>query len=100
MSSPYTIVKRPVVSEKVNLQQERFNQYTFEVDRASNKHEIQRAIEELFSVKVTSIRVIHVRGKKRRMGMRYRKLGRTASWKKAIVTLEKGQTIDILGERV
>jgi large subunit ribosomal protein L23 len=100
VNSAYSIIRRPVVSEKANLQQERFNQYAFEVDRASNKHEIRQAIEDLFSVTVTSIRVINVRGKKRRMGMRYRKLGRTSSWKKAVVTLEKGQTIDILGERV
>jgi len=98
MKSPYSIIKRPVISEKANIQQERFNQYSFEVDRSANKHEIRQAIETLFGVTVESLRVMNVRGKKRRMGMRYRKPGRTSSWKKAIVTLPKDQAIDLLGE--
>lgn len=98
MKSEYSIVKRPVVSEKANVQQERHNQYSFEVDRAANKHEIRLAIEKLFGVTVQSLRVMNVRGKKRRMGLRYRKPGRTSAWKKAIVTLPKGQAIDLLGE--
>jgi len=98
MKSEYSIIKRPLISEKANIQQERHNQFSFEVDRAANKHEIRQAIERLFGVTVQSIRVVNVRGKKRRMGMRYRKVGMTSSWKKAIVTLPEGQTIDLLGE--
>lgn len=98
MRSPYLVIKRPVISEKANIQQERYNQYSFEVDRNANKHEIRDAIERLFSVTVESIRVMNVRGKKRRMGLRRRKGGMTSSWKKAIVTLPKDQSIDLLGE--
>jgi len=99
MKTAYSIVKRPVITEKANIQQERFNQYSFVVDPSANKHEIKAAIEELFSVTVLSLRVLNVRGKKRRMGMRYRKVGRTSAWKKAVVTLPKDQAIDLIGEK-
>jgi|SaaInl8_200m_RNA_FD_contig_21_217131_length_518_multi_3_in_0_out_0_2 large subunit ribosomal protein L23 len=98
MKTPYEIVKRPVITEKANLQQERHNQYAFEVDRYSNKHQIRAAIEALFDVNVTSIRVMSVRGKKRRMGLKVRRIGFTAQWKKAIVTLAPDQSIDLIGE--
>lgn len=98
MKSPYSVIKRPVMTEKATMLTERHNQYAFSVDRRANKQEIQNAIEELFDVTVLSLRVINVRGKKRRMGLKYRKLGMTASWKKAIITLPPDQTIDLLGE--
>jgi len=98
MRTPHDIVKRPVITEKANIQQERHNQYSFEVDRQANKHEIKQAIETLFGVTVISLRVLNIRGKKRRMGMRYRREGRTAAWKKAVVTLPPDQNIDMIGE--
>ena len=98
MKSPYDIIKRPVVTEKATLLTERYNQYVFEVARGANKNSIKQALEELFEVDVISLRVMHVRGKKRRMGIKVRKIGRTAAWKKAIVTLAPDQTIDLLGE--
>jgi len=98
MKTDWEIVKKPVVTEKGNILQERYRQYAFEVDRFANKHEIKRAIERLFGVTVLSIRVLNVRGKKRRMGMRQRKEGMTSSWKKAMVTLGPDQKIDLLGE--
>ena len=100
MRTSHSIIKRPVVTEKATMLTERHNQYAFEVDRRANKHEIRRAVEELFGVEVIGLQVMNKRGKKRRMGMRYRKEGRTASWKKAIVTLPPDQTIDLLGEGV
>ncbi len=100
MKSPYDIIKRPVITEKASLQQERFGQYAFEVDRFANKYQIKEAIETLFDVNVVSLRVMNVRGKKRRMGMRYKRIGFTASWKKAIVTLAPDQHIDLVDEGV
>ena len=79
MKSPYSVIKRPVMTEKATMLTERHNQYAFAVDRRANKQEIQNAIEELFDVTVLSLRVINVRGKKRRMGLKYRKLGVTAA---------------------
>lgn len=96
MKTPYEIIKRPVISEKANILQERANQYAFEVDRAANKIQIKDAIEMLFGVNVISIRVQNVRGKKRRMGIKVRRTGFTSQWKKAIVTLEAGQHIDLV----
>ena len=85
------ILKAPVVTEK--SENEKANgKYTFKVDPKANKLEIKEAIEKLFKVKVTSIRTINVKPKKRRVGRYY---GLTNRTKKAIVTLEEGQTIDL-----
>jgi large subunit ribosomal protein L23 len=66
--------------------------YTFEVDRRANKPMVRRAVEQIFKVDVTAVNVINVPGKTRRVG---RSVGRTASWKKAVVTLRPGQRIEI-----
>jgi large subunit ribosomal protein L23 len=68
------------------------NQYIFEVDPASNKHEIRQAVEHFFGVKVTNVRTMNYRGKIKRMG---RFSGKRADWKKAVVTLAKDDTIDL-----
>ncbi len=86
------LLKRPLLSEKVVRLQETENTYAFEVPRAANKVEIRRAIEEIFEVSVKDVRTISMRGKKKRMG---RWEGRRASWKKALVTLTKGQTLEL-----
>jgi large subunit ribosomal protein L23 len=69
------------------------NQYAFEVARDANKIEIARAIEELFSVKVSSVRTFNMIGKERRMGFNR---GRQPRWKKAVVTLREGETISVI----
>ena len=85
------IIKAPVVTEK--SENEKANgKYTFKVDPKANKLEIKEAIEKIFKVKVTSIRTLNVKPKKRRVGRYY---GLTNRTKKAIVTLEEGQTIDL-----
>ena len=85
------IIKAPVITEK--SENDRANgKYTFKVDPKANKLEIKEAIEKLFKVKVTSIRTINVKPKKRRVGRYY---GLTNRTKKAIVTLQEGQTIDL-----
>jgi len=86
------IIKRPLMlTEKGNAQRESQNKYFFEVDRRANKIEIRQAVETLFSVKVTDVHTLIVRGRMRRMGRGYSK---TKNWKKAIVSLKDGDTIE------
>ncbi|MCI6108258.1 MAG: 50S ribosomal protein L23 [bacterium] len=85
------IIKAPVITEKSMADKEN-GKYTFKVDPRANKIEIKNAIEKIFNVKVTSIRTLNVKPKKRRVG---RYTGLTNRTKKAIVTLAEGQTIDL-----
>ena len=88
----YLLIKRPIVTEKTTTLQSIRNQYTFRVDPAANKRQIKKAIEALFSVHVEKVAVLNVPGKMRRI------MGRpahTRDWKKAIVSLRKGETIDM-----
>jgi large subunit ribosomal protein L23 len=87
----YSIIKRPLVTEKTNIQKEDSNQVTFEVDTRANRIEIQRAIEQIFKVKVARTRTVNVKGKIKRRG---RILGKRKDWKKAIVTLMPGERIE------
>jgi large subunit ribosomal protein L23 len=87
------IIRKLLVTEKSTLAREESNKYIFEVDRRANKVEIEAAVEKLFKVKVVNVRVMHVLGKKKRMG---RVMGQRSSWKKAIVTLMAGSRIEIL----
>lgn len=89
---PEDIVKRPLVlTEKGNALREAHNQYLFEVARGANKAQIRDAIETLFSVKVEKVHTMIVRGRMRRMG---RGREKTQNWKKAIVSLKAGESID------
>jgi len=90
--SSLDIIRRPLVTEKITRMQETLNQYAFEVDPNSNKIEIRKAVEERFSVKVKKVRTINVHGKLKTLG---RFSGRRPSWKKAIVTLAEGESIDL-----
>ena len=87
----YEIIKRPLITEKTNIQKEIANQLTFEVDRRANRIEIKRAIETAFKVRVASVQTMQVKGKVKRRG---RNLGKRRDWKKAIVTLMPGERID------
>jgi large subunit ribosomal protein L23 len=87
----YDIIKRPLVTEKTNIQKEDSNQVTFEVDTRANRIEIQRAVEQIFKVKVAKTRTVNVKGKLKRRG---RIVGKRKDWKKAIVTLYPGERID------
>ena len=86
------VLVRPVVTEKTTDMKEAKNKYVFEVAPDANKHEIRRAVEQYFGVKVTEVRTARVQGKPKRMG---RYMGRRPAWKKAIVTLQSDDTIDI-----
>ncbi|MCK9221831.1 MAG: 50S ribosomal protein L23 [Limnochordia bacterium] len=85
------VIIRPVVSEKSTLLREQ-NKYVFEVDRRANKTQIRQAVEALFDVEVENINTLNVPGKLVRRG---RTEGYTKAWKKAIVKLSPGSTIDI-----
>ena len=86
----YEVLRRPIITEKSGLQSEYLNRYTFEVDVRANKHQVRDAVENVFDVQVVSVNVMNVRGKSRRLG---KVTGRTRDWKKAIVTLAPGQSI-------
>ncbi|KPL18515.1 MAG: 50S ribosomal protein L23 [candidate division Zixibacteria bacterium SM23_81] len=92
MKAPREIIVRPLITEKGNLLKERGNQYLFKVDRRANKIEIKRAIEEIFGVHITSVKTIRMPGKKKRMG---RFEGRRPDWKKAVVTVREGESIEL-----
>ena len=91
MKDPYSVLKRPLITEKSNFMKDEFNQIAFEVDRRANKIEIKEAVTKLFNVHVIKVRTFSMLGKRKRMG---RTEGRTSSWKKAIVTLKEGERID------
>ena len=85
------IIKAPVITEKSQAAQAE-GKYTFKVDPKATKLEIKAAVEKIFNVKVTDVRTMNVKPKKRRVG---RYTGLTNRSKKAIVTLAEGQTIDL-----
>ena len=87
----YEVLRRPVITEKNTMLIEQ-NKYTFEVSRDANKPQIKEAVEKAFKVKVASVNGMHVPGKMRRAG---RRRGMTSSWKKAVVTLEPGNKIEL-----
>ncbi|MCI5142314.1 MAG: 50S ribosomal protein L23 [Candidatus Electrothrix sp. ATG1] len=91
----HNIVKGPCLTEKSSRQQEVDGAIIFKVDPRANKIEIGQAVEQLFDVKVASVRTAMVRGKKKRVGLK--SVGRTSDWKKAYITLSEGE-IDYLAE--
>ncbi|MBQ3266567.1 MAG: 50S ribosomal protein L23 [Atopobiaceae bacterium] len=93
MNSAYNVIIRPVVSERsFDLMCQ--NKYTFEVARTAPKEEIAAAVEKLFGVHVVKVNTLWVKTKPKRL--RYA-MGKTRTWKKAIVTIKDGETIEIFG---
>lgn len=90
----YEILKSPLVTERANLLREKYNQYLFRVDPKATKEEIKRAVKKFFNVEVKKVRTANLLGKFRRLAAG-RPQGKRADWKKAIVTLKKGQEINI-----
>ena len=88
---PYQVILRPLITEKATILAGD-HKYAFEVDRRANKNQIRQAIETAFSVRVEKVNTMNVRGKSRRVGRRY---SRTRDWKKAIVTLAEGDSIQL-----
>jgi large subunit ribosomal protein L23 len=87
----HDVIRRPLVTEKSNIGREGANLVTFAVDPRANKHEIKRAVEALFAVTVLDVRTMRMPRKTRRVG---RFVGRKPEWKKALVVLAEGQTIE------
>ena len=87
----YQVIRRPLVTEKSNIGREEQNLVTLAVDPRANKHDIRRAVESLFDVKVIDIHTMRMPRKTKRVG---RSSGRKSEWKKAIVRLAEGQSIE------
>lgn len=90
--SIYRILKSPYLTEKTNELKDAENKVTFKVDKRSNKKEIKKAIEKIFSVVVEKVSIINQVGKQKRLN---KSSGKRADWKKATATLKQGNKIDI-----
>jgi len=105
MSVKSSIILRPILSEKGTMLGETLNKYVFQVEKQCNKLEIKEAIEEKFNVKIIKVSTMNLKGKNKNMTIKsnghiLRTRGNQSSWKKAIVTLEEGSSIDMLGGEV
>ncbi len=89
----HQVLRRPLITEKSTAKQGEANQYFFEVERKATKNDIRSAVESIFKVSVTKVRTLNVLGKRKRVG---KNVGLTSDWKKAIVTLQEGDRIEIL----
>lgn len=87
-----SVLRKPLLTEKVAQIQDLRNQYAFVVDSSANKIEIKRAVEQKYSVTVLDVNTMNVRGKVKRLG---RFTGKRADWKKAVVTLKAGDSIEL-----
>ena len=87
----YDIIKRPIITEQ-SMADTEMKRYTFEVAKDANKVEIRQAIEAIFDVTVVKVNTLNVKSKPKRV--RYQ-LGKTRTWKKAMVTLKEGDTIEL-----
>ena len=89
---PQSIIKAPILTEKSNIQKDSLNKVTFVVDRWANKIQVKNAVEYLFRVKVDRVHLMNMKGKIKKFG---RFQGKRADWKKAMVTLKKGEKIEL-----
>lgn len=90
MNNVYEIIRRPIVTEKTAAAEDA-NKYAFEVSLSANKHQIRSAVETLFDVRVVGVNTAIMQGKRKRFG---RVFGKRSNWKKAVVTLAEGDTIE------
>lgn len=90
--SPYDILIRPLLTEKMTALKENENKVAFIVYKKANKIDIKKAIEEAFKIKVAAINVMNIAGKKKKLG---RFLGKRPDWRKAIITLKKGEKLEL-----
>jgi large subunit ribosomal protein L23 len=94
MKDIYQVIKNVRLSEKATFLQETNNEVTLEVDRKANKIEIKQAVEELFGKTVVAVRTANYDGKQRRK--RRADAGRTNNWKKAVVRLKEGESLELI----
>jgi large subunit ribosomal protein L23 len=95
MTTTYDVLRRPVVTEKTNYQNAKLHQYVFEVTQDATKTLVKDAIETLFDVSVVRVNVINVSTKRTRRWRNRRLSNRRTAFKKAIITLAPGDTIDV-----
>jgi large subunit ribosomal protein L23 len=88
----FEVLRRPLITEKSTILQDSNNKYAFEVDSRANKVQVKTSVEESFSVKVTGVNILMVKGKRKRFG---RRLVQQPSWKKAVVSLRSGDKIQL-----
>jgi large subunit ribosomal protein L23 len=88
----HQVIIEPVISEKSYNLVEMDGQYTFRVDRRANKYQIKQAVEDAFDVSVVRVNTMNVKRKPKRQGL---VVGNTAQWKKAVVTLAEGDSIEL-----
>ena len=93
LDTMYQLIRKPVITEKASDDTVTRNAYHFRVPVAANKVQIRQSIEKLFEVKVLGVNTLNVTPKFRRRGYA---AGHTPRWKKAMVTISEGQTIDLL----
>ncbi len=91
MNSQWNFIQQPYLTEKVMLLKEEQNKVVFKVHPDVNKIELKKAIERIFKVTVVKVATLNVLGKKRRAGLIH---GKQADWKKAVVTLKEGDSIE------
>lgn len=92
MKDPRSIIQLAIISEKGTRQRTDSNSYLFKIHPAANKIEVATAVEKIFNVSVASVRTMNRKGKPKRFG---RYSGKRSDWKKAVVTLKAGQTIEV-----
>jgi len=90
--SPYDVLIRPLLTEKITAMREIKNCVAFAIDSRATRIEVRRAVEKIFSVKVTAVNLMNVKGKKKRQG---RFVGKRSDWRKAFVTLKEGEKIEL-----
>jgi large subunit ribosomal protein L23 len=95
MTSVYDILRRPIVTEKSNYQAGDLNQYVFEVSRDATKQMVKEAVETVFDVDVVRVNIVNVPAKRSRRWRNRRVKVRRSAYKKAIITLEPGESIDV-----
>lgn len=92
MRDPHDILVRPLLTEKLTTLREDQNCVAFVVDKKATRIDVRRAVEQVLKVKVDAVRVINVKGKRKRQG---RFVGWRPDWKKALVTLKEGEKLDL-----
>ncbi|HEY45830.1 MAG: hypothetical protein AMJ88_07640 [Anaerolineae bacterium SM23_ 63] len=95
MTTIYDILRKPIITEKSSYQSSELNQYVFEVHHEATKAQIKEAVETLFDVTVLRVNVINVPAKRSRRARSRRVLVRRPGFKKAIITLASGDSIDV-----
>ena len=95
MTSIYDVLRRPIITEKSNYQAGDLNQYVFEVSLDATKSMVKDAVETVFDVDVARVNIVNVPAKRSRRWRNRRVKVRRSAYKKAIITLEPGESIDV-----